>query len=87
MDTKVKAIKIEYDTEKKAYKTIILPRSIYNTYENIRNELSKRYDLDIATDTRVHVQPKNGNITNQNCVDIIDTVLNLIDDPLVEKIS
>jgi hypothetical protein len=81
-----KSLVFEYNKKTCEYVKIRSPKSLYEKYPNLERFLSANYTLeDIGKSIFIH--PKNGKITNQTVIDLVNIFLVNSDNPLLKKNS
>ena len=81
-----KSLVFEYNKQTHKYIKIRSPKSLYEEYPNLERFLNANYTLeDIGKSILIH--PKNGKITNQTVIDLVDIFLVNSDNPLLKKNS
>lgn len=81
--TAVYRISIHFPTNKK------IEQIFLHTYEKSCGDaidyLKKQYDLDINPDKGINIKPKNGDLTNTDCLNVIDIIIANVDEPFLIK--
>lgn len=84
--TNTPPVSIDYSRNNKKITDVIIGSKLFKKYPNLENKLTDKYTIDKSL-VSPHISPKNGELTNTVCVDIIDTILGIVDNPLLKKIS
>ncbi len=79
-------VTIDYSRDNEKITDVIIGSKLFKKYPNLENKLTDKYTIDKSF-VSPHISPKNGELTNTVCVDIIDTILGIVDNPLLKKIS
>ena len=79
-------VTIDYSRDNKKITDVIIGSKLFKKYPNLENKLTDKYTIDKSL-VSPHISPKNGELTNTVCVDIIDTILGIVDNPLLKKNS
>ena len=80
-----KALRIEYNIDNN-HTYIFIGKSLLEKYPELENILSKVYDA-VSTSKSIRLVPKDGEVTNNKIVKLIDTLLGTVEEPLLKKIS
>ena len=79
-------ITICFNTDTERVTHIVISSALTKKYKNIQTILNKNYKLEPQKVGGPYVT-KIGKLTNQDCVDIIDKILDMVDKPLFKKNS
>ena len=80
-----KSLRIEYNIDNN-HTYIFIGKSLLEKYPELENILSKVYDT-VSTSKSIRLVPKDGEVTNNKIVKLIDIILGTVKEPLLKKIS
>ena len=80
-----KTLRIEYNIDNN-HTYIFIGKSLLEKYPELENILSKVYDT-VSTSRSIRLVPKDGEVTNNKIVKLIDVILGIVKEPLLKKIS
>jgi len=75
-----------YSTQNEEFSDIIISNGLITIYPDLVSELEKNFELKDILDSQ-HLKPKADKITNQMVIDLIDTCLAKVDNPILIKES
>ena len=59
---------------------------VFRLYPNeLRKTFEDKYELDVTPGAEFKITPKNGKITNQVCIDVLDKLLGMVENPILRK--
>lgn len=82
-----KDLKNRFDCADKEGEMFIKPnRYVFRLYPNeLRKTFGDKYELDITPGGEGKIIPKSGKITNQVCIDVLDKLLGMVEEPILKK--
>lgn len=82
-----KDLKNRFDCADKEGEMFIKPNQyVFMLYPNeLRKTFGDKYELDITPDGEGKIIPKSGKITNQVCIDVLDKLLGMVEEPILKK--
>lgn len=87
IDGRIKTLIIEMDKNNNSVVSIATSPTLFDKYVNLERMLSNNYTLTTSRlSSRIYLKPKK-KPTNKTIVDLIDTFLAVVDNPILEKVS
>lgn len=87
IDDRIKTLMIVISKKDNSIVSIATSQTLFDKYVNLERTLSNNYILNASKNTsNIYIKPKK-KPTNQTVVDLIDMFLDVVDNPILEKIS
>ena len=87
IDGRIKTLIIEMDKNNNNIVSMATSPTLFDKYVNLERMLSNNYTLTTSRlSSRIYLKPKK-KPTNKTVVDLIDTFLAVVDNPILEKVS
>ena len=87
IDGRIKALMIVISRKNDSIVSIATPQTLFDKYVNLERTLSNNYTLNPSKNSpRVYIE-SNKKLTKNTIVDLIDIFLDVVDNPILEKVS
>ena len=85
IDDRIKTLMIVISKKDNSIVSIATSQTLFDKYVNLERTLSNNYTINTSSN-KIYITPKK-KPTNQTVVNLIDIFLNVVDNPILEKIS
>jgi len=87
IDGRIKTLMIEMDKKDNHIISLSTSTTLFDKYVNLERMLNNKYTFNTSKlSSKLYIRPKE-KMTNRTCVDLIDTFLVVVDNPILEKVS